>query len=733
MGMMQQGAHLPVADTGAATTRGAIFHWDLNSDRLHWSNDAHEVLGVGPQTDISTHPAMMLLVDSAHVELRREAIFNAAQRGERHYATTWRMMPQGRGEGRGFMVMERGFWLPDAKGNPAHVFGSITPAACGNESNCAIPGVPEMDPSSGLFCRSYFFKRLEHFLRTAEERRQHAAVLLVSLRNYSIIFDAYGFKAADAAYAEMARRLNRVLRAGDVIARYSENRVALLLHDCMEDDLDPAMQRFLNAPMTEPVETDSAPVWPLLSIGAALLPQQARTVTEAISCAEDALAEAEESPSSSAVVFKTAANKVSRRAIKARFANELFDMLRQKRFTLAFQPIVRADGQTVMCHEALLRVREGKELKPAGHLVPVAEELGVIRLLDMEVLNLALAAMRQQPEGCLAINISAMTVLSGEEFLAHLCDHKELVHGRLIVEITESAMLSNTERVNAFIDSLHALGCRVALDDFGAGYTSFRNLRDFHFDIVKLDGAFCENLSENAQNQHFVRSLIELARKIDIELVAEWVENEQDAALLREWGVDALQGYLFGTPGDEGMWQVPDSACCGGSEENGKDAGEAEADVLRTPQRRMHAGDGAEQGSAATPDMGAAMPEPPRPQASQQAQRQPAAPVREELAPVEEPAAIEKSATAGESDNTGETTMSADAEEAVPGEVDGASPLRQAMQELEDDLRRLREMLMQMHGAHGERSERGAHGEHDESGKGAAAAGAEETRSSLGG
>ena len=664
--MTQQGTALQVCEgeAGAAETR-AVFHWNLHTDQLHWSDNARKVLGVGPAADISTNPAMMLLVDSAHVELRREAIFNAAQRGERHYVATWRMMPQGRGEGRGFMVVERGYWLPDAKGNPAHVFGTIEPAACSGESNCAIPGVPEMDPSSGLFCRSYFFKRLEHFLRTAEERQQHAAVLLVSLRNYSIIFDAYGFEAADAAYSEMARRLNRVLRAGDVIARYSENRVIMLLHDCMEDDLGPAMQRFLNSPMTEPVETDHAPVWPLLSMGAVLLPQQARTVTEAISCVEEALSEAEESPSSSAVVFKKASNKVSRRAMKARFANELFDVLRQKRFTLAFQPIVKADGETIMCHEALLRIREGAEVKPAGHLVPVAEELGVIRLVDMEVLDLALSAMREQPEGCLAINISAMTVLAGDDFLARLREQEDLVRGRLIVEITESAMLSNTERVNAFIDSLHALGCRVALDDFGAGYTSFKNLRDFHFDIVKLDGAFCENLSENAQNQHFVRSLLELAQNINIQLVAEWVENEQDAALLREWGVDALQGYLFGRPGEDGEWRVPREAS-GGLAEPAALRRQEEPDVLRAPHEEPAGGEA---------DMAA----PAEAEVDSGTQR----PSAEQVP--------EKTVAAGDAGREEPSP-----EPGVAAREVGESPLQSAMQELEDDLKRLREMLLHM-------------------------------------
>ena len=553
--MNVQAHHMPACEMNDDAQQ-AVFHWDILKDRLFWNKQAHAALQLDPGVDISSNRAFLLLVDSSHADVRHEAMNSAMERGQREYVISYRFMPQGRGEDRGFMVVERGWWTTDAHGKPAHVFGTIRRMNCTGESTCAIPGMPEMDPSSGLYCRSYFFRRLENFLSEDAPRQRHAALLLISLRNYSIIFDAYGFEAADTTYAELARRINQVLRAGDICARYSESRIALLIHDCAEEDLKPAMHRFLQAPMQEPIATSHAPVWPVLAMGAVLLPQQARGLTEAITCAEEALSEAEARPGNNAVVFSATSSKTSQRAIKARHANEIFDALRRRRFTLAFQPIVKTNGD-ILCHEALLRVfNDHDEAVSAAHLIPVAEELGLIRQVDMEVLILALQALKEN-EGCLAINISPMTVLDAEEFLEELSCHADLVRNRLIIEITESAALDNAEKINHVINRLHQLGCKVALDDFGAGYTSFRNLRDFHFDFVKIDGAFCENLSRNTQNQHFVRSLIELAHNINIQVIAEWVEHEEDAALLRRWGVHALQGYLFGAAVQDGPWRAP--------------------------------------------------------------------------------------------------------------------------------------------------------------------------------
>ena len=125
---------------------------------------------------------------------------------------------------------------------------------------------------------------------------------------------------------------------------------------------------------------------------------------------------------------------------------------------------------------------------------------------------------------------------------------------RLIVEITETVAIQDIDDVRAFVSRLKQFGSRIAIDDFGAGYTSFRNLRKLGVDIVKIDGAFVQNIVHSADDRAFVQTLIDLARRLDIKTVAEWVQDEEAAAMLRDWGCDYIQGRLIGLASSQRRW-----------------------------------------------------------------------------------------------------------------------------------------------------------------------------------
>lgn len=241
------------------------------------------------------------------------------------------------------------------------------------------------------------------------------------------------------------------------------------------------------------------------------------------------------------------------------FADEIVSALNSRRFALAYQPIVRAsDGEPVL-YECLLRmIKPDNEVIAASHFIPVAEQLGLVRLVDHRVLELAVAVLQEVPWLRLSLNVSAVTATDPDWFsklAAFMKLHREAA-GRLTVEITETAALLDLEESCRFIGRLRELGCRIAIDDFGAGYTSFRNLKSLGVDMVKLDGTFCEQLAQNPDNQVFVRAMLDLARAFGVETVAEWVQDEEDARLLRQWGIDYLQGYLFGTASLDKPWMT---------------------------------------------------------------------------------------------------------------------------------------------------------------------------------
>jgi EAL domain-containing protein (putative c-di-GMP-specific phosphodiesterase class I) len=222
----------------------------------------------------------------------------------------------------------------------------------------------------------------------------------------------------------------------------------------------------------------------------------------------------------------------------------------EHRFVLGFQPVADAVTRATVFYEALLRMRRPSHpTSNAADFVVLAERLGLIRLIDQRCLELVADALLATSEARLSFNISAETVGDGQ-WLAQLSAavaQRPALAKRLAVEITETAVMRNLDEAARFVGLLHDLGCEVALDDFGAGFSSFRSLRDLGVDLVKIDGSFVEKLVTNRDDQAFARALIDLAQNFGIKTVAEKVQDEESAQLLVSWGVNYLQGNLVGT------------------------------------------------------------------------------------------------------------------------------------------------------------------------------------------
>lgn len=219
---------------------------------------------------------------------------------------------------------------------------------------------------------------------------------------------------------------------------------------------------------------------------------------------------------------------------------------------LAFQPVVPAARQDRPAfHEGLIRL-----LDPAGRIIPARDFIAAIettelgRTVDCLSLDLGLAALREDPGLRLAINMSARSIAYPRwmEVLRRGIRDNPTVAERLILEITESSAMLMPDAVSVFMTDLQREGISFALDDFGAGYTSFRYLREFYFDILKIDGQFIRGIAGNPDNQCLTHALLSIARQFDMFTVAESVENGPDAAWLTEAGIDCMQGHYFGAP-----------------------------------------------------------------------------------------------------------------------------------------------------------------------------------------
>lgn len=238
---------------------------------------------------------------------------------------------------------------------------------------------------------------------------------------------------------------------------------------------------------------------------------------------------------------------------------EMVDIaVRHKQVMLAFQPVVTASQTDKPAfYEGLIRVTDA-----TGRVIPAREFIGQIetrelgRIIDCLALEKGLATLAEFPDLRLSINMSARSIGYGRwlRTLKKGLGADPTIAERLILEITESSAMLVPELVVGFMKDLQMQGIGFALDDFGAGYTSFRFLKDFFFDILKIDGQFIQGIANNADNQVLTAALLSVGRQFDMVTVAESVERAADAAYLTALGIDCLQGYYFGAPTVRPPW-----------------------------------------------------------------------------------------------------------------------------------------------------------------------------------
>ena len=538
----------------------ATYRWTLASDRLEWSTNAGQVIGVDASDLVRSGRGYASLLDPDNFTSRFEAVMRTPSIDEGEgvpFQIEYLFRPKGRGDASAIWLEDSGRWFAGPDGRPLEVFGVVRRIDERHARDQHLHFLGNCDPLTGMMNRGRMAEALGEAMSVAKRDNVPCAFLVAAISNLPVVNDAYGFDIADDVIVAIGRRLRQVVRTGDAIGRYSGAKFGMILSNCDDREIESAAERFLSVARESVIDTERGPVWAMLSIGGLVLPRYADTPNLAMARAEEALAEARRMPTDGFVAFRPSAERSSARGLNARAASEIVNGLESDRFGLAFQPIVDARTNAVVMHEALLRLSsQDGETVAAHHLVPIAEKLGLIRLLDRRMMMLAVQQLLQHPEARLSLNVSGITATDPRWFgqlTEILAEHGEAVK-RLTVEIAETATLRDPGQTSRFIGGLRDLGCGIAIDGFGTGHTSFRNLKLLNVDMIKLDASFSELLSANRDNQYFLRSLVDLARRFDVRTIAERVQTEEDAELLRSWGVDYLQGKMFGDAVHELPW-----------------------------------------------------------------------------------------------------------------------------------------------------------------------------------
>lgn len=448
-------------------------------------------------------------------------------------------------------VHDRGRFEFDESGKPVRLRGTLRAIT---DRKAAAEGERDRtlyDGLTGHYNRSRLREAVAHSLSHARRYTQQGAYLVVGIDELSTIRERLGTEVADQIVVAVGQRLEDGVRATDVIGRIEENRFGIVLSRCAESGLSAASENIIGRFSADPIQTTWGPIPITVSIGGVTFPDTAKTPAGAMKDAETAYREAEKQGGGSYSLHRLTRHQVARESAHRVLGLELQEALREDRIALAYQPVVRSADSSIAYHETLLRV-VGQESGPfeASLFVPVAEQLGYSRQIDRQVLDLAVADLVRHPDIALAINISGLTVTdrSWLRSLGSFVQGRPEVARRLTVEITETAEIHDFEEAVRFVAAVRNFGCKVALDDFGVGYTTFRHLRSLPVDIVKIDGSFIRGIAENRENQEFLDSLLALTRSFGVDTVAECVESIADRDYLLKCGVNYMQGWIFGRP-----------------------------------------------------------------------------------------------------------------------------------------------------------------------------------------
>jgi diguanylate cyclase (GGDEF)-like protein/PAS domain S-box-containing protein len=450
--------------------------------------------------------------------------------------------------GRARWFVMSGCALLDGEGRHSGFRGFLRDVTDRHEAESTVRFLAHHDPLTRLVNRAEFHGRLAHAL--AGCRRGRIACLFVDLDHFKLVNDSLGHAAGDRVLEAVADRLRVHAGPGDEIARLGGDEFAVMLGRARSTEAALAAAQAIVADLSMPIEVEGRLIQLGASVGVALAPDHATSAEDLLRAADMALYEAKSAGRGTASLYHADMKRtlLDRRALEL----ELRSALPRGEFELHYQPVFDLATDRIAGFEALLRWRHPQR----GMIGPVlfiglAESSGLIVPIGEWVLREALAeAAGWEEDMTIAVNVSAVQMRGGA--LLHQVVSALAATGlrpdRLELEIIESVLMQDEEACIALLHKLRGLGVRIALDDFGTGYSALNYLRRFPFDKIKIDRCFVTGLDAGGESAAIVESVLDLAARLNMQTIAEGVEDTAQLAVLRERGCAQIQGNLISAP-----------------------------------------------------------------------------------------------------------------------------------------------------------------------------------------
>ncbi|MBN66468.1 MAG: hypothetical protein CMM94_02740, partial [Rickettsiales bacterium] len=368
-----------------------------------------------------------------------------------------------------------------------------------------------------------FLNLLDKAIEQARDQEYSGALLTLCIDNLAMIMSGYGHEVTENVIEQVRTEINNVIGVNDHAMRIQRDQFGVILSQATEEEAREVCERICSSIHEYSCYSPYGSLHVITSISTTLFPSQAETAVDALD--KSFIAMHENNDGTAIRAFAHSAHQSANDRQQMGLANYLSKAIAEERIRLAYQPIIRSDTGEVSHYEALLRLcNEDGKISSAGALIPVAERMGLIDVIDELTLDMVVKELRTDPDVVLAMNVSNLTTRNSKwlDRFVKVTNESPEISPRLIVEITETAAQRDLRRTAYFVAAIQAQGAQVALDDFGSGYTSFRQLKSLSVDMVKIDGAFIKDLVDNADNRFFVKTLLDFTNGFGLRAVAEY-------------------------------------------------------------------------------------------------------------------------------------------------------------------------------------------------------------------
>ncbi|MEM9422302.1 MAG: EAL domain-containing protein, partial [Pseudomonadota bacterium] len=464
----------------------AMFEYSPAQNQFLWADPAAacSIFRIECPNAVQSADTVLGQLSDEHL-IERQTVVDAAQRGdERSYSVEYRLGA----EETGCWVEERGTWM--TFGEEEKLIAVIRAIDDQRQREQRLSYLASYDELTGQLNRGRFKSLLESAIDGIKQGTRSGTLFLVGIDNVGDINSDFGFDVADQVIVEVAGRIERALGDEGIFGRVAGTKFGVVLKDGRQDTVLKMARSIMNGMREEVVLTRAGGVAVSVCIGATDLNDKTTSAATALAEGEAAFDQARRQGPSSFEKFKESTETISRRRRNTEISDVILTALNDRRVYLAYQPIVPDVNSPFEKYECLIRMRtEGGAEIPAPAFIPAAESLGLVHLLDRRVLELATQALLSVPEIKLNVNLSWETVKDpvwAEGYLAHLRANRRICD-RLTIELTETQVMEAIEPAIEFVSAIKEVGCHFAIDDFGAGYTSFRNLKALDIDVLKID------------------------------------------------------------------------------------------------------------------------------------------------------------------------------------------------------------------------------------------------------